>query len=81
MKKIFDIHTLAHFAAGVITATCLLHPDGALAILTSVLCFSAFLIYEVWEDKRMFDHGQKDWWEYMFAYYVTISILLAKSLA
>ena len=75
MKRIFNIYTWAHFAAGVITATCLFQPEVPIAILTSILCFSSFLIYEYWEDQDMSDHGFRDWWEFMAAYMTEITII------
>ena len=75
MRKIFDIYTWAHFLAGGITALCLLNPDIPLAILTSILCFASFLIYEYWEDQELSDRGFRDWWEFMAAYMTGITII------
>lgn len=67
-----------HWIAGFISGACLFNPDMAIGIASSVMTFMGFGVYEYWEDRDVGDQGWRDWWEFIFAYFIMALARLVK---
>jgi len=67
-----------HFIAGFISGACLFHPVVGIAITSSVMTFAGFSLYEHWQERDVGDAGWKDFWEFLFAYFIMVTVVLLK---